>query len=374
MTKWNRLLIGAGLVAAAAAGCDDGGESGNSRNDSGGGTSTGGNPSTGSTTSTGGGPSSGGSATTGGAEQGGAAGDGSGGAATVGGTGGVGATKGREIDGNCWALCAVASSDPDEDGWGWEDNASCVVVDSDPYDQGTSCDFVAGGTGGTGGTGGATGGTGGATGGTGGATGGTGGATGSTGGATGGTGGGVSIECADGCAVLSSPLSASNQHTRWQIYFPGDGVDASTERLTFRIYVAAGGPNGGFQYGFQNGQSLNWAGTYPWYNLGTAVGTWQDLTIDLTQFAPPDVGAGGEGGAPNTPASGPDSSHVAILNFWIESGDNSGPWANPTVVYVDSVKSSAGTINVEFGTGVTNLHADGSNLAGSVATHTTIDP
>ncbi len=174
--------------------------------------------------------------------------------------------------------------------------------------------------------------------------------------------------------VAPSSLSASNQHTRFQIYFPGDGVDASTETLTFRIYVAKGGPNGGFQYGLQNGQSLNWAGIYPWYNLGTAVGTWQDLTIDLKQFAPPDVGAGGEGGAPNTPATGPDSSHVAILNLWIESGDNAGPWANPTVVYVDSVKSSGGTISSEFTSDVSALNAQGSNLAGSSFTHTTIDP
>ncbi len=356
--KWNRLLIGAGLVAAAAAGCDD-----SSGNDSGGSTSAGGNPSTGGVTSTGGATASGGGATTGGNEQGGAAGEGSGGAPggdNSGGTGGGRAVPGREIDGKCWALCATPGSDPDEDGWGWEDNASCIVVDSDPYDQGTSCDFVAGSTGGTGG----------ATGGTGG----TGGATGGTSGATGGTGGGVSVECADGCAVLSSPLSASNQHTRWQIYLPGDGVDASTETLTFRIYVAAGGPNGGFQYGFQNGQSLGWAGTYPWYNLGTAVGTWQDLSIDLKQFAPPDVGAGGEGGAPSTPATGPDSSHVAILNLWIESGDNSGPWTNPTVVYVDSIKSSGGTIDFEFTSDVSALNAQGSNPAGSSFTHTTIDP
>ncbi len=195
-------------------------------------------------------------------------------------------------------------------------------------------------------------------------------------GGAGGAGGsdGVSDVCADGCAVLSAPLTAYEQHARFQIYL--DPTDLSTETLTFRVFVKAGGPDGGLQYGFQNGEALGWAGIYPWKNLGDLVGQgWQDITIDMSEYAPAgdgEGGAGGAGGAGN--ADGPDSSKVQILNLWIESGSGAGPWASPSIVYVDSVKSSDGTINFEFENDVSALNAGGDNVAGSTSTHTTIDP
>jgi len=111
---------------------------------------------------------------TGGVATGGAS---SGGVATggvsSGGTGGSGGA-GWEVGGECYPLCADASLDPDGDGWGWEDESSCIVVGSAPYSQGTAC--------GEAGTGGASGGSGGASGGSGGASGGSGGASGGSGG------------------------------------------------------------------------------------------------------------------------------------------------------------------------------------------------
>lgn len=62
---------------------------------------------------------------------------------------------GIELDDVCYPLCEQASSDPDGDGWGWENQASCVVVGSTPFQAGEPCG--GGGTGGTTGSGGGTG-------------------------------------------------------------------------------------------------------------------------------------------------------------------------------------------------------------------------
>jgi mannan endo-1,4-beta-mannosidase len=99
------------------------------------------------------------------------------GGTSTGGTGGTSGTgDGFLIDGTCQPACATAS-DPDGDGWGWENEASCVVPGTSIAQGRPACD-PSGGTGGATGTGGTS--TGGA------ATGGT-----STGGAaTGGTGSG----------------------------------------------------------------------------------------------------------------------------------------------------------------------------------------
>lgn len=219
---------------------------------------------------------------------------------------------------------------------------------------------------------------------TGGTDGGTGGKKQTTGGTDGGMAGsgaagdsGVSVECADGCAVLSAPLTDAKQSARWQIYL--SPTDLRDEVLTFRVYVKSGSA-GGFQYGFQNGEDLGWAGVYPWANLADLAGTWTELEIDLSQYAPEQTGEGGAGGAGGASGSeGPDSSQVQTLNLWIESGDGPGPWENPSVVYVDYVKSSGGTIDYEFETGVDDLNfstgaADGGTSVEGTATHTTVDP
>ena len=79
-----------------------------------------------------------------------------GGAQQTGGTGG--GQDGVIIDGMCRPLCASAASDPDGDGWGWENQESCVVPGS-TVAQGAEPCTVGGGTGGAGtggeGTGGA---------------------------------------------------------------------------------------------------------------------------------------------------------------------------------------------------------------------------
>ncbi len=104
-------------------------------------------------------------------------GRGSGGTGTGGtGTGGTTSVMTIEIDGTCLPVC-IDSSDPDGDGWGWENNGPCVIYRSSVYLAGNPCGAT--GTGGSGTGGGGGGGTGG---------------TGTGGGGAGGTGtGGVGI-------------------------------------------------------------------------------------------------------------------------------------------------------------------------------------
>jgi hypothetical protein len=133
---------------------------------------------------------SGSGATAGGSLNGGAGGSASGSGGTTNASGGAsGGGDGTLLDGMCRPNCVESSSDPDGDGWGWENEQSCVVVGSAPYNQGTRCD-AGGGTGGSDTTGGSSG-SGGSV-----ATGGTGGSSGSSGTAgTGGSGGSGGSEC-----------------------------------------------------------------------------------------------------------------------------------------------------------------------------------
>jgi hypothetical protein len=54
-----------------------------------------------------------------------------------------GGLPGLSIDGQCRAVCTSAAVDPDADGWGWENEASCVVPGSVVATRGTDCAFEA---------------------------------------------------------------------------------------------------------------------------------------------------------------------------------------------------------------------------------------
>ena len=50
------------------------------------------------------------------------------------------AWRGLEVGGTCYPVCTAAAIDPDGDGWGWENNASCLVAGSAPAQGAPWCD------------------------------------------------------------------------------------------------------------------------------------------------------------------------------------------------------------------------------------------
>lgn len=72
--------------------------------------------------------------------------------AGLGGTDSAAIGDGILIDGKCFPICTDQGIDPDGDGWGWENQESCLVVDSEPYGRGTPCEREFSEQEGTGGT------------------------------------------------------------------------------------------------------------------------------------------------------------------------------------------------------------------------------
>lgn len=147
-----------GSVGAGGASGASGGSSG--AGGASGGSGVGGSPGGSAGTLGGGSGSSGMSGASGSDANGGSSGTAGSSGASGGGDGGSGGGDGTLIGGMCRPNCADASTDPDGDGWGWENEMSCVVVGSAPYNEGTRCD--SGGTGGAAGAGGSSAGAGGA--------------------------------------------------------------------------------------------------------------------------------------------------------------------------------------------------------------------
>ncbi len=142
-----------------------GGSAGSSAGGSGAGADSGGSASGGA--GNGGGAGAGGSGGGAGTSASGASGGGSAGSGgssgttnATGGSSGAGGSSGSGdgtlLGGMCRPNCVDASTDPDADGWGWENEQSCVVVGSAPYNQGTRCD-TSGGAGGSDASGGSSG-------------------------------------------------------------------------------------------------------------------------------------------------------------------------------------------------------------------------
>ncbi|MEM9456177.1 MAG: carbohydrate-binding domain-containing protein, partial [Myxococcota bacterium] len=48
-------------------------------------------------------------------------------------------SDGIEVGGTCFAVCGAGAIDPDGDGWGWENDASCIVDGSAPAQSGEPC-------------------------------------------------------------------------------------------------------------------------------------------------------------------------------------------------------------------------------------------
>ncbi|WP_437898488.1 hypothetical protein [Sorangium sp. So ce124] len=180
--------------------------------------------------------------------------------------------------------------------------------------------------GGEGGAGGGEGGAGGGEGGAGGAGGGEGGAGGGEGGAGGSApdiGPGPEESCS-GCARLAVPLTMASTGTLFQFDFP-QLVDLTGATVTFRVKAHAA-TGGGLQVFVQNGDDQTWAGV-PWaWTSFSDLKEWTDLTIDVDASDAADATAGGKF----------DSTKVRRIGVKVDAGAE-GPWANPTIVYIDSI-------------------------------------
>ncbi|WP_437591608.1 hypothetical protein [Sorangium sp. So ce1000] len=186
---------------------------------------------------------------------------------------------------------------------------------------------------GTGGEGGGNGGAGGE-GEVGGAGGGNGGAGGEGGAAEGGGGGGGGApdigpgpeESCSGCARLAVPFTAADTGTLFQFDF-SPVVDLTGATVTFRV-KAQSATGGGVQTYVQNGSAQGWVGV-PWaWTAFSTLKDWTELTIDVDKAA-----AAAAAADPNTKF---DKAKVQRIGIKVGAGDT-GPWANPTIVYVDSI-------------------------------------
>ncbi|WP_437543399.1 hypothetical protein WME97_32940 [Sorangium sp. So ce367] len=123
-----------------------------------------------------------------------------------------------------------------------------------------------------------------------------------------------------GCARLSVPLTRAGQWTQFIIVWD-QTVDVTGATVTFRVKTQAGS-NGGVQAFVQNGPELVYAPIgYAWNPLAD-LGEWKDIVIDVDTLAP---------GNPTF-----NRTTAKMLGLMIAAGDT-GPWANPTVIHVDSI-------------------------------------
>ncbi|HTN83820.1 MAG TPA: hypothetical protein VL242_09050, partial [Sorangium sp.] len=125
------------------------------------------------------------------------------------------------------------------------------------------------------------------------------------------------------------PLTDASTGTLFQFDWPGL-IDLTGATVTFRVKAQAA-TGGGVQTYVQNGGAQNWAGVpWAWTDL-SSLGDWTELTIDVDAAA-----------ADSTTF---DKTQVRRIGIKVDAG-TAGPWANPTVVYVDSIivtrSSSAG--------------------------------
>ncbi|WP_433934490.1 hypothetical protein AB3662_07875 [Sorangium cellulosum] len=145
-------------------------------------------------------------------------------------------------------------------------------------------------------------------------------------------------ESCSGCARLAVPLTAASTGTLFQFDYP-DLIDLTGAIVTFRVKAHAA-TGGGVQTYVQNGGAQNWAGVpWAWTNFSD-LGEWTELTIDVDEAA-----------AANATF---DKSAVRRIGIKVDAGTE-GPWANPTVVYIDSITvTRSGGTSGEGGAGGTS--------------------
>ncbi|MGK3990977.1 hypothetical protein WME99_48470 [Sorangium sp. So ce136] len=143
----------------------------------------------------------------------------------------------------------------------------------------------------------------------------------STGSTTGSGGGTVEPgEQCPGCARLSVPLTGRRQATQFFIGFD-EAIDLTGATVTFRV-KAHTGTSGGVQPFVQNGDELFYANIGYTWNPIAELGEWTEFKIDVDAAA--------------AASPGFNRTLVEVIGLQVTAGDT-GPWTNPTVIYVDSI-------------------------------------
>ena len=125
----------------------------------------------------------------------------------------------------------------------------------------------------------------------------------------------------DGIAVLSTPLNAAGDQTRFSDIFPGYPLDLTNSTVRVRVY-APGATGGNIKF-FVNDNASTF-GAEVSVSLSSLNQKWTDVIV---------------------PVSGVNPKIVKQLNMLITA---EGTFANPTVVYVDSVRTTNQLVNETF--------------------------
>jgi hypothetical protein len=134
-----------------------------------------------------------------------------------------------------------------------------------------------------------------------------------------------------GVAVLSVPLTATAQNQRYGNIFPGF-PDLTNGTITVRMY-APGATGGNLTVYFTDDPDFTAAGGRT-LALSDLAGGWTDQAFLV-----------------GPPSGDYDPTHIRQINIVVSSDNTAGPWTNPTVIYIDSVRSSNNIINDFFNVG-----------------------
>jgi hypothetical protein len=129
----------------------------------------------------------------------------------------------------------------------------------------------------------------------------------------------------DGVVALSTPLTLSSDAQRFSDVFPANPVNLEDATVTVRVYVP--GATGGTLGVFLSDIGSNFAPQLT-MDLTVLSEKWTDITVQATS------------------AGAFSAKTVKQLNLLVQGG--AGTLANPTIVYVDSVRDSKQVINDDF--------------------------
>jgi hypothetical protein len=141
---------------------------------------------------------------------------------------------------------------------------------------------------------------------------------------------------ASGLVAMSIPFTASGQGQRYADKFPSSLVDLAGSKVTLRMY-APGATNG-------------------YVNLNLTDSSFKQGPITSVQFSTLSAGWTDVDVPTNAGSNGYDASHSYQVTIEVYTS-GTGPWANPTVIYLDSVWTANLTFTDTFDTTTGNMVA-----------------